>query len=57
MNILWFRRDLKIADNESLSRACSNNAKVLPCLVINPWLFKWRGVWEFCGGGGDIVAL
>jgi deoxyribodipyrimidine photolyase len=26
MNILWFRRDLRLADNESLSRACSNTA-------------------------------
>jgi deoxyribodipyrimidine photo-lyase len=44
MNILWFRRDLRLADNESLSRACSNNAKVLPCLVVDPWLFEWREI-------------
>ncbi len=41
MNILWFRRDLRLADNESVSKACSNNAEVLPCLVVDPWLFTW----------------
>jgi deoxyribodipyrimidine photo-lyase len=44
MNILWFRRDLRLADNESFSRACSNNAKVLPCLVVDPWLFEWHEI-------------
>lgn len=41
MNILWFRRDLRLADNDSVSQACSNNVAVLPCLVVDPWLFEW----------------
>jgi deoxyribodipyrimidine photolyase len=44
MNIVWFRRDLRLADNESLSQACRNNAEVLPCLVVDPWLFEWREI-------------
>jgi deoxyribodipyrimidine photo-lyase len=44
MNIVWFRRDLRLVDNESLSQACRNNAEVLPCLVVDPWLFEWREI-------------
>ncbi len=41
MNILWFRRDLRLADNHSVTAACRDNAEVLPCLVVDPWLFAW----------------
>ncbi len=44
MNILWFRRDLRLTDNESVSKACSHNSEVLPCLVVDPWLFEWNEI-------------
>ena len=44
MNILWFRRDLRIADNESVARATAHNALVLPCFIIDPWFYEWADV-------------
>ena len=44
LNIIWFRRDLRLADNESVSKACSHNAQVLPCVAIDPWLFEWHEI-------------
>jgi deoxyribodipyrimidine photo-lyase len=44
MNIVWFRRDLRLEDNESMSKACRDNAKVLPCLIVDPWLFEWQEI-------------
>lgn len=44
MNILWFRRDLRIADNESVALATAHNALVLPCFIIDPWFYEWVDV-------------
>jgi deoxyribodipyrimidine photo-lyase len=45
MNILWFRRDLRLNDNESVSLATANNAEVLPCFIIDPWFYqKWADI-------------
>ncbi|AFY58104.1 deoxyribodipyrimidine photolyase [Rivularia sp. PCC 7116] len=44
MNILWFRRDLRLSDNESVFKAVANNAEVLPCFIIDPWFFEWKDV-------------
>ncbi|MUG95415.1 deoxyribodipyrimidine photo-lyase [Scytonema sp. UIC 10036] len=40
MHILWFRRDLRLSDNESVARATDNNAQVLPCFIIDPWFYE-----------------
>jgi len=40
MHILWFRRDLRLEDNEIVSQAASNNAEVLPCFIIDPWFYQ-----------------
>ncbi|MBD2776780.1 FAD-binding domain-containing protein [Iningainema tapete] len=44
MHILWFRRDLRLNDNESVAGATANNAPVLPCFIIDPWFYQWADV-------------
>ncbi|BAY48889.1 DNA photolyase, FAD-binding protein [Scytonema sp. HK-05] len=39
MHILWFRRDLRLNDNESVISAVNNDAPVLPCFIIDPWFY------------------
>lgn len=40
MHILWFRRDLRLRDNEVVALASANNASVLPCFIIDPWFYQ-----------------
>ncbi len=40
MHILWFRRDLRLEDNEIVTLAATNNAEVLPCFIIDPWFYE-----------------
>ncbi|NJK99748.1 MAG: deoxyribodipyrimidine photo-lyase [Spirulinaceae cyanobacterium SM2_1_0] len=40
MNILWFRRDLRLADNASVAAACQGAEPVFPCFVIDPWFYQ-----------------
>ena len=45
MNILWFRRDLRLNDNESVFLSTANNVAVLPCFIIDPWFYqKWADI-------------
>lgn len=44
MHVLWFRRDLRLSDNESLTLAAADNAEVLPCFIIDPWFYTWSDV-------------
>jgi deoxyribodipyrimidine photo-lyase len=45
MHILWFRRDLRLTDNESVWLAGTNNAPVLPCFIIDPWFYQnWADI-------------
>lgn len=44
MHVLWFRRDLRSSDNESLTLAAADNAEVLPCFIIDPWFYTWSDV-------------
>ena len=39
MHIIWFRRDLRISDNEILDLATQENKEVLPCFIIDPWFY------------------
>ncbi len=40
MHLLWFRRDLRLADNESVARACQGSQPVLPYFIIDPWFYQ-----------------
>lgn len=40
LNILWFRRDLRLHDNEIVARSCADNQLVLPCFIIDPWFYQ-----------------
>ncbi|MBW4550565.1 MAG: deoxyribodipyrimidine photo-lyase [Aphanocapsa sp. GSE-SYN-MK-11-07L] len=40
MHILWFRRDLRLSDNEIVSLATANRQPVLPCFIIDPWFYN-----------------
>lgn len=40
MRIVWFRRDLRLDDNEIVSKACQNDHQVLPCFIIDPWFYQ-----------------
>ena len=39
MNIVWFKRDLRIFDNESITNACKNR-KIMPLYIIEPELWQ-----------------
>lgn len=40
MQIVWFRRDLRLNDNEIVSKACREGKEVLPCFIIDPWFYQ-----------------
>ena len=40
MHILWFRRDLRLSDNEIVTHSTADNAEVLPCFIIDPWFYQ-----------------
>jgi len=42
MHLLWFRRDLRLTDNEIVTLATANNAPVLPFFIIDPWFYTWE---------------
>jgi deoxyribodipyrimidine photo-lyase len=44
MHIIWFRRDLRLSDNESVIKAVANFEQVLPCFIIDPWFYQWNDV-------------
>ena len=44
VNILWFRRDLRLEDNEVVTKAAADNQPVLPCFIIDPWFYTWSDV-------------
>lgn len=39
MRILWFRRDLRLSDNEIVV-STADGAEVLPCFIIDPWFYE-----------------
>jgi len=54
INVLWFKRDLRLADHEPLQRACQQNLPVLLLYIFEPELLTdphyserhWRFVWQ-----------
>ncbi|MEH2172763.1 deoxyribodipyrimidine photo-lyase [Nostoc sp.] len=41
MHLLWFRRDLRLTDNEIVTSSSGNDATVLPFFIIDPWFYTW----------------
>ncbi|MEH2405319.1 FAD-binding domain-containing protein [Nostoc sp.] len=44
MHLLWFRRDLRLTDNEIVTLATANSAAVKPFFIIDPWFYTWTDV-------------
>ena len=44
MHLLWFRRDLRLTDNEIVTLATTDNAPVLPFFIIDLWFYTWADV-------------
>ncbi|KJH69632.1 FAD-binding domain-containing protein [Aliterella atlantica] len=44
MHILWFRRDLRLSDNEIVALSTADNTEVLPCFIIDPWFYQQAAV-------------
>lgn len=44
VHLIWFRRDLRLQDNECVSLAGGDNQLVLPFFIIDPWFYKWDEV-------------
>ncbi len=40
INILWFRRDLRLHDNEIVAHCIRDQQAVLPCFIIDPWFYQ-----------------
>ena len=40
VSIVWFRRDLRLQDNEVIANALSSNSKCLFIFVLDPWFFS-----------------
>lgn len=43
MQIVWFRRDLRLNDNEIISKL-DRREEVLPCFIIDPWFYQQQEV-------------
>ena len=43
-NILWFRRDFRLADQEIVTKGTVDAQAVLPCFIIDPWFYTWSDV-------------
>ncbi|MFN6568174.1 FAD-binding domain-containing protein [Dendronalium sp. ChiSLP03b] len=44
MHLVWFRRDLRLTDNEIVTLATADGAAVLPLFIIDPWFYTWADV-------------
>ncbi|MEH1919815.1 deoxyribodipyrimidine photo-lyase [Nostoc sp.] len=44
MHLLWFRRDLRLTDNEIVTSSSGHDARVLPFFIIDPWFYTWADV-------------
>jgi deoxyribodipyrimidine photo-lyase len=41
---MWFRRDLRLTDNQAFFESCLDGAQVLPIFIIDPWFYSWDEV-------------
>ena len=44
VNIVWFRRDLRLLDNEIVSTACANGNSTIFVFCIDPWFFNQKEI-------------
>jgi deoxyribodipyrimidine photo-lyase len=44
MHLLWFRRDLRLTDNDIITLATAANAPVLSFFIIDPWFCTWADI-------------
>jgi deoxyribodipyrimidine photo-lyase len=44
MHLLWFRRDLRLTDNEIVTLATADNTPVLAFFIIDPWFYTWEDI-------------
>ncbi len=40
MQLLWFRRDLRLLDNECVAEAIAYGDEVVPFFIIDPWFYR-----------------
>lgn len=40
MQILWFRRDLRLTDNEIVATAVAQGEAIFPCFIVDPWFYQ-----------------
>ncbi|MEB3282140.1 MAG: deoxyribodipyrimidine photo-lyase, partial [Lyngbya sp.] len=40
MQIIWFRRDLRLIDNDIVAQAAATDEEILPCFIIDPWFYQ-----------------
>ena len=55
--IVWFRRDLRVADNDSLVRAAARAAPIVPLFVQDEHAERPLGASSFAWLGSSLVAL
>ena len=54
INIVWFKRDLRLSDHAALNAACEQNLPILLLYIVEPSLVDdahyslrhWRFVWQ-----------
>ena len=44
VSVIWFRRDLRLSDNEAVHAAASHSNQCLFVFVIDPWFFKQKEI-------------
>ena len=44
VNIVWFRRDLRLLDNEIVAKACDNGQPTMFVFCIDPWFFNQKEI-------------
>ncbi len=40
VSIHWFRKGLRLHDNEALNLAIKKNKKIIPLVIIDPWFIN-----------------
>ncbi|MEM8723795.1 MAG: FAD-binding domain-containing protein [Cyanobacteria bacterium P01_G01_bin.39] len=38
--LVWFRRDLRLHDNEIITKAAANHRNIVPFFIIDPWFYE-----------------
>ena len=54
---MWFRRDLRLADNPALLAAIENSDEIVPLFILDPKLIKEAGSKRLAYLGNSLRAL